>query len=634
MNGERFAVPREDVFLRVATPRAALDAEHQRRLRRAFAALRFGVESGDPGFLELARSIVLAAGGDRFGLRRHAVGPTEATFETSLLTELRELFENGRLVVEPKEVAPLSDARLPELPELPPLPPPPKTPGNHSFELRLVDEIGQGIPGVDAEFSVDRQTLPTNAAGVALLDGVAASSASVSITDVEALAKVLDPRWTELRKGSPPKEGNLTTVVFRGLPLGPFPLKAELPNTVVVTPPLGKLSVELWDKRGRRRHANRRYSISGPMEFSGVTDENGLVEHDPVPGGDYELTLFLEPEPDETPFESQTITVPLVTLAPAESAPQVRLVGAVPSAVLVRLLGAFFDTNKSFLLPEGVESLAPLDGILRDNNPSQLLVVGHTDTTADPKTNDPLSLERARQMIAFLKDDVDTWLKNYDSVPAGARWGSREDQAMLSAVDDFPAELDAVERIKRFQKSRQLDVDGVAGKQTRTQLIKEYMALDAATLGDEGFDIPVTAHGCGENFPLDDGGEDLDQAPADDKEDGLDRRVELFFFDRDLGPVPPPPGDNSPAGSTAYPEWRKQAASTLDIKLAPARRVQLVDEAGFALVLEPYELVTADGTVLSGTADEDGVVVLPPGIGNEVTLRLTSMVAEVALAVV
>jgi outer membrane protein OmpA-like peptidoglycan-associated protein len=342
----------------------------------------------------------------------------------------------------------------------------------------------------------------------------------------------------------------------------------------------------------------------------------------------------LEPGPEETPFEAQTIVVPLVTLAPAEAAPQVRLVGAVPNVVLARLLGAFFETNKSFLLPEGVESLASIEDVFRDNNPSQLLVVGHTDTTAEPRINDPLSLERARSLIAYLRDDVEAWLKNYDSVPAGASWGAREDQAMIEALDELPPELDAKVRIKRFQASRGLTVDGVAGKQTRRQLIREYMSLDSATLADPGFDIPITEHGCGENFPLADSGEELDPQPADDTEDGLDRRVELYFFDRDLGPQPPPPGKNSAKGSTQYPQWRKLAQSSLDVRLEPPRIIQLIDEDGALLELEPYELVAADGRIIPGTADEKGRVTIPKGIGNEVTLRLTSLVAEVQLAVV
>ncbi|RYZ05743.1 MAG: hypothetical protein EOO73_18755 [Myxococcales bacterium] len=628
----RFAV--DEFLVRVSREPRVVDREQRGLARQLLAALRFGLEAHDPRLLRLARHLARAAeGADDPSFPSRTLDSRTDTLD--LLGRLELAFAQGRLAAASRKLPSLSERRTPFDLELPPAPPPSRQSGTHTFELRLVDEVGQGIPHIDAEFSADGlQVVATNAAGVALLDGAASASASVSITDAEGLSAVLEPRWAKPRQGAPLKESNVRVVVFRGQKLGPFSLKAEVPNTIVLQPPLGQLFIELWDKSGRQVHAKRKYQIDGPTSFRGVTDEQGRVKHEQVPGGDYELTLFVEPNPDEPEFEPHQVKLPLVTLAPAEAAPQVRFVGAVPQATLARLLGVFFDTNKTFLRPDGVASLADIEAVFRDNNPSQLLVVGHTDTTADPKLNDPLSLERAKSLIAFLKDDVEAWLKNYDSPPAGLPWGAVEDQAMLDAVDDFPAEETPKDRIRRFQKSRSLSDDGVAGKQTRRQLIKEYMALDASTLSDPGFDIPLTAHGCGENFPLDDSGAALDQNAPDKKDDGLDRRVELFFFDRDLGPQPAPPGKNSPAGSPQYPEWRKLARSPLDIVLEPPRRIQLIDEAGHPLELEGYELVTADGRVISGAADEEGVIIIPPGVGNEVTLRLTSMVAEVQLAAV
>ncbi|HYQ15278.1 MAG TPA: OmpA family protein, partial [Polyangiaceae bacterium] len=491
----------DEFTVRVSRRPEPVANEQRGRAAQLLAGLRFELEAHDPRMLQLARHLVRATEGEAEPGLTSGSAPA-GTEARELLERLELAFAQGRLVAEPRELPSLSDRRTPFLRELPPAAPPARESSTHSFELRLVDEVGQGIPRIDAEFSVDGvQVVPTNAAGVALLEGASSASATVSITDSEGLSAVLEPRWAKPRSGAAPKEANLQIVVFRGQKLGPFSLKAEVPNTVVLQPPLGQLFIELWDKSGRVVHANRKYEIDGPASFSGVTDEQGRLKHEQVRGGDYELTLFVEPNPDEPEFEPHQVKVPLVTLAPAEAAPQVRFVGAVPQATLTRMLGAFFNTNKTFLLPDGVASLADIEAVFRDNNPSQLLVVGHTDTTADAKINDPLSLERAKSLIAFLKDDVETWLKNYDSPPAGLQWGAAEDQAMLEAVDDFPDDMGPKERITRFQKDRSLSVDGVAGKQTRRQLIKEYMALDAATLSDPGFDIPLIAHGCGENFP-------------------------------------------------------------------------------------------------------------------------------------
>src|SRR4051794_30337328 len=77
--------------------------------------------------------------------------------------------------------------------------------------------------------------------------------------------------------------------------------------------------------------------------------------------------------------------------------------------------------------------------------------------------------------------------------------------------------------------------------------------------------IDVIAHGVGENFPLDDSGEELDDAPADEKADPIDRRVELFFFDPEFGITPPPPGKNSKPGSTEYPAWRDRTTEVVEL---------------------------------------------------------------------
>src|SRR5690606_5839573 len=85
---------------------------------------------------------------------------------------------------------------------------------------------------------------------------------------------------------------------------------------------------------------------------------------------------------------------------------------------------------------------------------------------------------------------------------------------------------------------------------------KQYMAEDDTTLPKT---IAVTVHGCGEFFPVDASGRQLDANPSDDQEDATDRRVELFFFNGKAGIQPPVPGPNSKQGSTEYPQWRKRA---------------------------------------------------------------------------
>ena len=242
------------------------------------------------------------------------------------------------------------------------------------------------------------------------------------------------------------------------------------------------------------------------------------------------------------------------------------MLGAVPRVVLARLQ-MFFNTNKTFLLPTALPSVKKLRQIYADNSPGKLLVVGHADTKGGTAYNDKLSLERAQATIAYLEDDDQTWLDFYGtSVEAKKRWGKVEDRLMIISMPDFDTKPKGEDAVSWYQRTRKLTVDGKAGTETRTQLIQEYMSLDGASLADSGIEIEALAHGCGENFPLDDTGDELDAEPKDEKRDPIDRRVELFFFDAEFGIVPAPPSANSSAGSRHYPAWRKRVEETIELQ--------------------------------------------------------------------
>jgi outer membrane protein OmpA-like peptidoglycan-associated protein len=183
-----------------------------------------------------------------------------------------------------------------------------------------------------------------------------------------------------------------------------------------------------------------------------------------------------------------------------------------------------------------------------------MLVVGHTDTAGKPSFNDPLSLERAESLKDYLTDNVDGWLKWYaTSVSDGKRWGAIEDRSMIAALPDAASREKTESPVRWFQRTRGLKVDGKAGPETRTALIKEYMALDGTSL-PKG--IELVAHGCGENFPRD--------ATGDEVEDPDNRRTEVYFFDEVLGIQPPPAAKNSAKGSAQYPEWVRRSQRTDD----------------------------------------------------------------------
>jgi outer membrane protein OmpA-like peptidoglycan-associated protein len=556
----RFAI-RSD---RTRRPR---DARELELAREVLFLLRSGLEFGDPDVRSvlgtLSRALSLP-GSDR--VNAFDASPLPQASERLLLQQLEHELVEGRLRVEELALPQIRDVERIEA-ELPPLPPAPRERAETLFEVTFVDEVGRGINGARVEIAADgrRAELSTNAAGTALLEPAQGSSASVEVLELEALDAVLDERWVKPRPGSAPTENKRADRVFRGGAPGAIAIKAALPNLAVLRPPLGRIFVELYDKWGKVRHTECDFTIDGPASFSGKTDELGRILIDDVFPGNYTLKLtvvIFEGDAQRT----DVYETPLVVLDTGSSEPEIRMLGAVPSVVLARL-HAFFNTNKAFLLPTAIAGLRSLRELYFQNNPGELLVVGHADTAGGSKFNDELSLERAESMIAYLDDDVDAWLAFYDAgKPAKKRWGKVEDGLMLRALPDFRKRPKTEEPVRWFQRTRSLEVDGKAGPETRRQLVTEYMALDGVTLADAEIQIPTTAHGAGENFPLDDRGAELDDAAEDGKRDFRDRRVELFFFDPEFGIVPPPPGDNSGAGSAQYPEWRKRAVDVRDFE--------------------------------------------------------------------
>jgi outer membrane protein OmpA-like peptidoglycan-associated protein len=291
--------------------------------------------------------------------------------------------------------------------------------------------------------------------------------------------------------------------------------------------------------------------------------------------------------------------ITLATTAPA-------LVCIRPHVVLARLQGMFFDTNKSFLLPSALAQIAELSDLFEQNPTSDLLIVGHTDTTADANTNDPLSLERADSMRAYVKDDREAWLQRYStSVAEPRRWGKTEDMLMLRARPGFVSGSSDEDEVETFQREQSLEVDGIIGAETRGRLIELYMARDGTTLPEA---IQPTTHGCGENFPLDSSQEELDPVPADSAEDLGDRRVELFFFDAEFGIQPAPPGKNSKPGSTEYPEWRRRSDDIRVLQLN-SRTVRLfLFDAQYQRMNDARFELTAGKVVRRGKAGPDGLL--------------------------
>lgn len=589
---------------------------HEQRVRGAIAAreIRLGLEWHFGPIVRVAQQLYEAAYGLGPFPRSTLDDATDPPASVARLVEgIQDAFESGRLLViegampllgiPPEHELTLRERALDiELPQASIARPAPADQLTF-FEVRFVDEIGQPIGGLEVELKSGSQTetLSTNPAGVALLEDASSMSASVAVVSTEALGELLEPRWAEPRSGIPPSGVNTQTFAFTGSDIRGVSLKPAVPNTVVITPALGTLFVELWDKTGRVRHTGGTYRIDGPVSLSGEVDAQGRLLHANVPRGDYELTLTVEIDAGKGETLVDEYTSPLVVLE-ANSEPQVRMLGVLPRVVMARMRGLLFDTNKSFLLPSAIEAMVQIRRIYLANNPSELLIVGHTDTTAEPAINDPLSVERAKSIKAYLEDDVDAWLANYE-LTGKKRWGSREDRLMISATPDFASRPAGENLIVWYQRTRDLKVDGIAGKQTRTALITEYMALDGIKLSEEPeLKLSIHTHGAGENFPLKDTGFELDQRAVDGREDPFDRRVELFFFDPEFKIMPAP---GAPDGDE-YLEWRKRSLENDDFPIEGVGRKLTQVELDDALFRSDSCVVLPEGE-RPDTADHESL---------------------------
>jgi peptidoglycan hydrolase-like protein with peptidoglycan-binding domain len=228
-----------------------------------------------------------------------------------------------------------------------------------------------------------------------------------------------------------------------------------------------------------------------------------------------------------------------------------------------RLVGLIFDADKCFPLPQALPGVRTIVELHEDRPSDKVVVLGHAES--DEVAGGPdLSLARAKMMAAYLTNDPKPWLEWFKrEKPLRARWGTREVQLMLGAVQNgdkpfyggYPAGVTNAETkdaIKRFQKAKGLKVDAIVGPKTQQALVDAYLKLEGTTLGEAA---AVEAYGC--------------QGHTDDSlsESGLepdDRRLEVFFFD---GAIKPRPHDHLiPEGAPEYPAWRGALVETRDFE--------------------------------------------------------------------
>ncbi|HYQ01121.1 MAG TPA: OmpA family protein [Polyangiaceae bacterium] len=219
----------------VLSPRAVSDgppsAEEKRQLEALFSELSFEIINNNPGTLRELRDALSALSGLNAASR-------EPLPLSTLTRELRRKLDSGELKIQrgtaPSKPAPRSNVSAP--PELGP--PPESAPAQLStFKVRFVDEVNDPIDGLDVTFSFEgrRVKKTTDGDGTATVDGATVSFASVTVTSMASLEKILKPRFATPRVPTA-VEGPHIQAQQLEKEFDPVSLEAEVLETVIITP--------------------------------------------------------------------------------------------------------------------------------------------------------------------------------------------------------------------------------------------------------------------------------------------------------------------------------------------------------------------------------------------------------------
>lgn len=218
------------------------------------------------------------------------------------------------------------------------------------------------------------------------------------------------------------------------------------------------------------------------------------------------------------------------------------------------LPGVTFRFGDSFLIPRAAEALQGLGALVAaKGEEGKLLAFGHTDKVGAAGANKSLSERRAKAAVALITND----LEGFVAIDQEESWGLEVVQTCLLELGYRPGPIDGKQgpktkaAVEAFQTDQSLDVDGIAGPDTRRALYRDYLAKLTLGLAPEAFLEPA-ALGCGELHPV----VETEQSCEDN------RRVTFFMFKATRPPLVP--GCHDEAG-----EWYGQLADACDCGAPP-----------------------------------------------------------------
>lgn len=106
----------------------------------------------------------------------------------------------------------------------------------------------------------------------------------------------------------------------------------------------------------------------------------------------------------------------------------------------VRVPGATFEFNSSFLRPSVLDTMSQVEAARRSHPDALMFVVGHTDRVGDEITNKKLSDRRAFSVYCFMTNDTDGWEALYNE----EQWGLKVVQTILKDLGHDPGVIDGL----------------------------------------------------------------------------------------------------------------------------------------------------------------------------------------------
>ena len=155
-----------------------------------------------------------------------------------MAADLVAAFERGRLVAMLEPYDPIAWPDAPDTQRTPRERPVGEELATTWFSLRIVDEVGDALDGLEVKYEVlgEQRDAKTNAAGVAKIDTLSTGFARAAIRDLRAVRAKLRERWKEAREERIAEGGKIVVREIGEEVTEPIGLECEAPTTLVIKP--------------------------------------------------------------------------------------------------------------------------------------------------------------------------------------------------------------------------------------------------------------------------------------------------------------------------------------------------------------------------------------------------------------